>query len=203
MKNIFRVCLFLLLTCSAAHAETTVEVGKPAPDFALSDQNGQTQSLNGYRGKIVVLEWTNHECPYVKKHYDSGNMQALQKEMTAQGIVWLSVVSSAEGKQGFTDGTAARTVFEQAGAAATVRLLDFDGAVGKLYGAKTTPHMFVIDKDGALAYAGAIDDAPSADPATTAHAHNYVRAAVADLTAGMPVKTPITNPYGCSVKYSD
>lgn len=203
MKNIFRVCLFLFLTCSAVHAETAAEVGKPAPDFTLSDQNGQPQSLSGYRGKIVVLEWTNHECPYVKKHYDGGNMQALQKEMTAQGIVWLSVVSSAEGKQGFTDSAAARTVIEQTGAAATARLLDFDGAIGKLYGAKTTPHMFVIDKDGVLAYAGAIDDAPSADPATTAQAHNYVRAAVADLTAGMPVKAPVTNPYGCSVKYGD
>ena len=195
--------LFLLFASAPVFAAQEAEVGKTAPDFTLTDTYGHQQRLGNYRGKIVVLEWTNHECPYVRKHYGSGNMQALQKEAVAQDVIWFSIVSSAKGQQGYTDMDQANAVIAETGAMARARLLDFDGAVGRLYGAKTTPQMFVIDRDGILAYSGAIDDAPSTDPATLANAHNYIRAALADLKTGRPVKTPLTHPYGCSIKYGN
>ena len=203
MKSVLLAFLFVLFMSAPVCAAQEAEVGKPAPDFTLTDTYNHARHLHDYLGKTVVLEWTNHECPYVKKQYGGGAMQALQKEATGQGVIWLSIVSSARGEQGFTDIGQANAVIAQTGAAATARLLDFDGAVGRLYGAKTTPHMFIIDKNGILAYAGAIDDAPSTDPATLVNAKNYVRAALADLAAGQPVATPLTNPYGCSVKYGD
>ena len=181
----------------------SAEIGKPAPDFTLNDTQGSARHLSDYRGKIIVLEWTNHLCPYVKKHYDSGNMQTLQKEATAQDVLWFSIVSSAPGMQGYLNAEDARAVITQTGAAATARLLDPDGTVGRLYSAKTTPHMFVIDKNGILAYDGALDDAPSTDPATLANAKNYIRSALSELSGGKAVTTPLTRPYGCSIKYGN
>lgn len=201
MKKIFLLFLLLFVFPVPAFAAAQAEIGKPAPDFTLTDTHGQNRSLGEFRGKIVVLEWTNPQCPYVEKHYNSGNMQKLQKEAAAQDIIWLLIASSAPGKQGYLDNEEANRIIARTGTTVTARLADPDGNVGRLYGAKTTPHMFVIDKTGALVYAGGIDDMPSTDPATLANAHNYVRQALADLASGHPVGTPLTQPYGCSVKY--
>lgn len=184
-------------------AMAAVETGKPAPDFTAKDTNGVEHTLSGFKGKIVVLEWTNPECPYVKKHYEPKNMQTLQKDYTDKGVVWISINSSAEGKQGHQTNEAANKYMADVGSAATARIADADGAIGKLYGAKTTPHMFVIDKDGNIAYHGAIDDNDSANPADAATAKNHVKAALDSLLTGTPVETAQTNPYGCSVKYKD
>ncbi len=185
------------LTASAAPA-----VGQAAPAFKAVDSNGQSLSLDQYLGKTVVLEWTNHECPYVKKHYESSNMQALQKEATAQGVVWLSVISSAPGEQGFVKAADANRLSKERGAAPTRVLLDPSGVLGKLYNARTTPHMFVIDAAGKLVYMGGIDDKPTAAKSDLAKAKNHVRAALGDLTAKRPVATPVSQPYGCNVKYA-
>lgn len=192
--------LSLLLSFPALAAVT---VGDKAPEFSLPAADGSTQSLSSFAGKTVVLEWFNSECPFVRKHYDSQNMQNLQKEYTAKEVVWLTVNSSAEGKQGYLTADTAKETLAKEGSAATHLLLDHDGAVGKLYDAKTTPHMYVIDKEGKLVYAGAIDDKPSADKGDIAGAKNYVRAALDAVLAGTPVETSSTKPYGCSVKYAD
>lgn len=178
-----------------------VETGQVAPDFSLQDIHGKPVSLTKLRGSFVVLEWINHGCPFVKKHYDSGNMQALQKEFTAKGVQWLSICSSAEGKQGHMKAVEWRKVAKEKGGAATAILLDDWGKVGTLYGAKTTPHMFIIDPKGLLIYQGAIDDTPSADPADVKGAVNYVRSALGEAMAGKPVSSSTTKPYGCGVKY--
>lgn len=187
------------LTPAALRADATV--GQPAPAFSAPDQTGAARSLDAYKGKWVVLEWVNHECPFVQKHYGSGNMQKTQKAATAKGAVWLSVNSSAPGKQGALDGKAAAKVTADKGAAPTAVLLDPDGKVGKAYGAKTTPHMFVIDPKGTVVYAGAIDDKPSTDQDDVAGAKNYVLAALDEAMAGKAVTSASTQPYGCSVKY--
>jgi peroxiredoxin len=189
--------LFALATPALA----APEIGKPAPAFTATDSNGKTHSLADFKGKTVVLEWTNPECPYVVKHYDSKNMQKLQADYTAKDIVWLSINSSAEGKQGNMNGEKANAYVAEKGGKATAYLLDPTGEVGKLYDAKTTPHMFVIDKDGTLVYAGAIDDNDSSKPEDAATAKNYVTAALDSVLAGKPVETAQTKPYGCSVKY--
>jgi peroxiredoxin len=176
-------------------------VGKPAPDFSLTDITGQVRKLSDFKGQTVVLEWTNYRCPFVRKHYGSGNMQALQKEWTAKGVVWLSICSSSEGKEGFMTPAEWRKAAAEKGAASTAILLDPDGKVGRLYGAKTTPHMFVIDSKGLLAYKGAIDDRPSTDPADIPGAKNYVRMVLEDLAAGRISRVASTTSYGCSVKY--
>jgi len=176
-------------------------VGKPAPDFTGTDSMGKTHTLSDYRGKTVVLEWTNHECPYTAKHYDAGSMQALQKETTADGVVWLSVISSAPGRQGYVTADEANSLSKTRSAAASAVILDPDGTIGRLYGASTTPEMFVIVPDGTIAYMGAIDDEPSTWGANPLKAENYVRLAMADLAAGKPVSKPKTRPHGCSVKY--
>lgn len=175
-------------------------VGAPAPTFTGTDSAGQSQSLADYRGKIVVLEWTNHDCPFVRNQYNSGNMQGLQKEAAKDGVVWLSVISSAPGEQGNVSPAQANRLTHDRGAQPAAVILDPNGTIGKTYGAKTTPHMFVIAADGTLAYMGAIDDRPatSGDPKT---ARNYVREALAAVEAGKPVPTAVTQPYGCSVKY--
>lgn len=175
-------------------------VGAPAPVFTGIDSQGRNQSLADYRGKIVVLEWTNHECPFVANQYRSGNMQALQKEAAAKGVVWLSVISSAPGEQGYVSAAEAEQVMRDRGAQPAAVILDPEGTIGELYGAKTTPHMYVIAADGTLAYMGAIDDRPatSGDPKK---ARNYVREALAAVEAGKPVAASVTQPYGCSVKY--
>jgi hypothetical protein len=154
------------------------------------------------KGKTVVLEWTNDGCPFVQKHYRSGNMQSLQKELTGEGVVWAQVISSADGKQGQVDGAAANKLNADRGAMPTYVFLDPTGTIGKAYGAKTTPHMFVIDEVGKVAYAGAIDSKPSVDASDIPTSTNYVRAAVQDLKAGKPVATPSTKSYGCGVKYA-
>jgi peroxiredoxin len=183
-------------------AKADVAPGKSAPEFAAVDSQGKTVKLSDYRGKVVVLEWTNNGCPYVRKHYGSGNMQALQTSAAAQGVVWLSIISSAPGTQGYVSGLEADKIVADAKAAPAAVLLDPDGTVGRLYGAQTTPHMYVIDTKGMLAYAGAIDDKPTANPNDIKGARNYVSEAIASVIAGQPVKTTSTRAYGCSVKYS-
>lgn len=180
---------------------TQAEVGKPAPEFMTEDIKGEHVMLSSYKGKIVVLEWTNNECPYVRKHYDTGNMQKLQQEATKDGVVWISIVSSAKGKEGNVSPQEAQTIIDKEKAFPTYKILDESGAIGHLYGAKTTPHMFVIDQNGILAYSGAIDDNESFKPATVTGAKNYVREAIDALKAGKPVPTSQTQPYGCGVKY--
>lgn len=193
----------LLIIPAAAKAETgtKADIGAPAPDFTLTDSSGTEHSLSDFLGKTVVLEWTNHECPYVKKHYESGNMQQLQKQATDKGVIWLSIVSSAEGKQGYTTPEESQMLIEKQNINATARLHDPSGEVGRLYGAKTTPHMYVINSEGTLVYAGAIDDNPSPNPAVIENSENYVLAALNSLEKNEPIATSMTKPYGCSVKY--
>jgi peroxiredoxin len=186
---------------SASAAFAVPVVGQKAPAFTAIDSNGLKRALGDYKGKIVVLEWTNNGCPYVKKHYGSGNMQKVQADITGQGVVWLSIISSAPGKQGFVDGAGANQLTTERNAHPTAVLLDPAGKVGHAYEAQTTPHMFVIDKQGVLRYMGAIDDQPTTDPASIATARNYVREAVAAVSTGKPVAVTATDSYGCSVKY--
>ncbi|MDP2206469.1 MAG: thioredoxin family protein [Alphaproteobacteria bacterium] len=176
-------------------------VGEKAPAFTAATADGKTVSLADFAGKTVVLEWHNKECPFVVKHYESGNMQALQKELTAKDVVWLTVNSSADGKQGHETAEAALKTAADSAAVPTHILLDTDGTVGRAYDAKTTPHMYVIDKEGTLVYAGAIDDRASFKQEDIPGAKNYVREAVAALAEGKAVETASTKPYGCSVKY--
>ena len=186
----------------AASAAVQAKVGEPAPAFTATATNGAPVSLASYKGKIVVLEWTNHECPYVRKHYETGNMQALQRETTAQGVVWLTLISSAKGEQGYVTAAQADELTTSRKAAPTAVLLDPTGVVGRMYAATNTPHMFVIDKAGILVYAGAIDDRPTTRRGDIQGAQNYVRDALRAVAAGQPVKTPQTRAYGCTVKYS-
>lgn len=179
-----------------------VETGAAAPDFSVPDAHGARRTLAEFRGRTVVLEWTNHGCPYVRKHYDAGNMQALQREATAAGVVWLQVISSAPGEQGHLDGPGALQRVATDNATPTATLLDPSGAMGRAYGARNTPHMYIIDGEGRLRYQGAIDDRASARPSSLEGANNYVRAALADIAAGRPVQVAETTPYGCSVKYA-
>ena len=176
-------------------------VGQPAPDFSLADSNGAKHDLSSLKGKFVVLEWVNFECPFVQKHYGSGNMQKLQKAYTDKGVVWLSVNTSAPGKQGNYAAADINSKLKASGASPSAYLIDAQGSVGKAYGAKTTPHMFVIDPQGKLVYAGAIDDKPSTDQSDIAGAKNYVATALDEAMAGKPVTTASSQPYGCGVKY--
>lgn len=197
LLNTLAACLFLI----AGTAQAAAKVGEPAPAFTTTDSNGKTVSLSDFKGKLVVLEWTNDGCPFVKKHYSGGNMQGLQKDAAAKGVVWLTVISSAPGKQGHSDGARANELTKSRGAAPAHVLLDETGAVGRLYEAKTTPHMFVVGKDGTLLYAGGIDSVASADPADIPDATPYLRNAVDEALAGKAVSQPVTRPYGCSIKY--
>jgi len=197
------VAMACLTSGHAVLASATAKVGEPAPDFTAKDIDGKERKLSEFKGKMVVLEWHNQGCPFVKKHYGSGNMQKLQKELTGQGVVWLTVISSAPGKQGFVTATEEQTYLKDQKASPTDVLLDPDGKVGHLYGAKTTPHMFLVDAKGTLLYDGAIDDNSSADPDDVATAKNYVLAAYQEAKAGKPVTVGTTAPYGCSVKYKD
>ncbi len=198
-RKLFKTALTVLtgiaLTASAQ------EAGKPAPPFELTDINGKTQTLAEYKGKIVVLEWTNFGCPFVLKHYESDNMQALQREYTAKGVVWLTLCSSAPGKQGNLEPAQWQEKLTQYKAAVSAMLPDPDGTVGKSYGAKTTPHMFVISADGIVLYNGAIDNQPGTNREIIKEAVNYVRRALDATLAGESVETATTVPYGCSVKY--
>ncbi|WP_022977622.1 thioredoxin family protein [Nevskia ramosa] len=198
MKNLGMIAAGMAFSAAAWAAPS---VGAPAPAFSAVDSNGKTVSLADYKGKHVVLEWTNDGCPFVKKHYGSGNMQSLQKEFTAQNVVWLSVISSAPGQQGYVDGAAANKLTAARGATPTAVLLDPKGDIGRLYGAKTTPHLFVIDPAGKLEYAGGIDSIASPDPADIAGATPFLKVALTEALAGKAISTPVTKPYGCSVKY--
>ena len=182
-------------------ATAAVEIGEAAPKFAATDINGNVFNLADQAGKTVVLEWTNHDCPFVVKHYSTGNMQATQKTATDNGVVWVSIVSSADGKQGNVTAEEAQKIVEEKGAHATARILDTSGEIGKLYGAKTTPHMFVISAEGNTVYAGAIDDNPSPSPRAVEGAKNFVLSALDNIAADVPVEVSNTVPYGCSVKY--
>lgn len=199
--------MFKRALCLAVLAATTftpafaAEIGKPAPAFTTKDINGNEQSLEAYKGKIVVLEWNNPGCPFVKKHYESNNMQGLQSYVTGKGVVWLTVNSSATGKQGAMDSDQARVYLSEHKSAPSAYILDPAGTIGRLYDAKTTPHMYVVDANGNLAYQGAIDDKSSVSQTDIPTAKNYVRAAVDSLLAGNKVETPQTKAYGCSVKY--
>jgi len=176
-------------------------IGAAAPDFELTDSQGNTHKLSAFKGKFVVLEWVNYGCPFVKKHYQSDNMQTLQKKYGDKGVVWLSICSSAEGKQGHFTGDELASQIKANRGQQTAYLIDADGKVGKTYGARTTPHMFVINPDGDLIYKGAIDDRASTSTSDVEGATNYVAQALDEAMAGKPVSQSATQPYGCSVKY--
>jgi len=198
LRNIsLEIGLIIVLIAGAL----AVKVGAPAPGFSEQDSTGKTQKLSDYKGKYVVLEWHNQGCPYTQKHYASGNMQKLQKEWTAKGVVWLTVISSAPGKQGFVTPAQENEYLKSQNAVPTAVLMDPAGTLGHLYDAKTTPQMFIIDPQGTLIYQGAIDDRPTTDQGDIAGAKNYVNAALTEAMSGKPVTESATRPYGCSVKY--
>ena len=200
MKKLAAALLAFLIATPALAAPPPT--GLPAPTFSVADTQGAEQSLQKYHGRTVVLEWTNPACPYVGKHYSSGNMQALQKKAMAAGVVWISVVSSAQGHEGFMTPADANDYMTKMGVTAP-RILDVDGMMGRSYGATATPDMYVINKNGVLVYEGAIDNMPTTRPDSVKIADNYVWDALTDLSNNRPVRTPVTQPYGCSVKYAD
>ncbi|MCP5364861.1 MAG: thioredoxin family protein [Hyphomicrobiales bacterium] len=199
IASVWLIPCAVFVSGSPASAAAPV-IGDPAPDFTATDSHGQTQSLSSHKGSVVVLEWTNHECPYTAKHYEAGAMQALQRDATQRGIVWLSVISSAPGRQGYVTPKQANDLTESRDASPTAVILDPSGVIGRQYDATATPHMYVIDASGRLVYMGAIDDDPSAR-GNPDDASNYVRAAIDDVLAGRPVATSKTRAYGCSIKY--
>jgi len=199
-KTLFQT-LVITLTLYACSSSATLDVGEPAPDFEGLDTQGKPHRLADYRGKIVVLEWTNHDCPYVRKHYSAGNMQAQLQEAAAQGVVWLSIISSAPGKQGHVSPAQADELTQSRQAAPHAVILDPTGNIGRAYSAKTTPHMYIIDQSGTLVYMGGIDSITSANADDIPNATQYVRVALQALAAGKPISEPVTQPYGCSVKY--
>jgi peroxiredoxin len=198
------ILAILLVSINGAKAEDNIAaIGSKAPEFKLSDSYDKEHSLSDFAGKFVVLEWVNFDCPFVKKHYDESekNMQSLQAQMTSNGVVWLSICSSAPGKQGnFTKDEINKRI-ETLGAKMNFYLIDEDGKVGKMYAAKTTPHMYIIDKSGNLVYQGAIDDKKSTEPADIKTSKNYIVQAALELMSGKSLTVPSTVPYGCSVKY--
>jgi len=189
------------IIAAGAFAADPPAVGTNAPDFSLPDVSGKTRQLSEFKGKYVVLEWFNPECPFVKKHYGSENMQKLQKEFTAKGVAWLTIDSNAPGMEGNLTADAAQKILNSWKTHQTALLLDPDGKVGKIYGAKNTPHMFVINPEGKIVYQGAIDSKASPNPADIPNSTNYVKAALEESLAGKAVSNPTTKPYGCSVKY--
>lgn len=195
--------LVALLICAAPALLSAAKVGNAAPDFTGTASNGKTFRLSDYRGKYVVLEWHNNGCPFVRKQYNSGNMQNLQKHWTSAGVVWFTILSSAPGKQGYVTASEENDYLAKMHAAPTAALLDPNGDIGHLYDAKTSPHIFVINPQGVLIYDGAIDDKPTPDLADVPGAKNYVSLALEDAMAGKQVEIAATRPYGCSVKYSD
>ena len=201
-----RSTLYLMLVavviCAAPLLVAAAKVGQAAPDFTATASNGKTFRLNDYRGKYTVLEWHNNGCPYVGKHYKSGNMQRLQKEWTGRGVVWFTIISSAPGKQGYVTASEENQYLAKMQAAPTAALLDPTGEIGHLYDAKTSPQMVVINLENTVIYDGAIDDKPTTDLSDVAGATNYVTLALEQAMAGKQVETPATRPYGCSVKYS-
>ncbi len=197
----FILGLFTLAAIPTSTAILPAAVGQTAPDFTLKDSEGNMHSLSALRGKFVVLEWVNYDCPFVRAQYTSGNMPSLQRTYTSKGVIWLSVCSSAPDKDGYFTGTELKTRMEQMKAAPTAYLIDAEGAVGRLYSAKTTPTMFIVDPLGTLIYAGGIDDTPSTDAGEVPHSRNYIREALDLALAGKPVAVTYSRSYGCSVKY--
>lgn len=186
---------------AAGPAAATATVGQPAPAFSVVDTAGKAVSLADFKGKTVVLEWVNPGCPYVQKHYGAANMQGTQKDAAAKGVVWLAVNSTASEHSDYKAPAAMAQWMQQQQAAATATLMDADGKLGRAYGARTTPHLYIVDAKGTLVYAGGIDNRPTANPADIAGATNHVKVALGELQAGKPLSTPSTRPYGCSVKY--
>lgn len=204
MRSLARMVLSLCaLATPLACAAQQARVGDTAPAFAAADSHGKTESLDQFRGKYVVLEWHNQGCPFTRKHYVSGNMQALQKQWTYKGVVWFTVISSAPGQQGYVTSDQENAYVDKVHAAPTAVLMDPDGKLGHMYGAKTTPHMFIIDPTGKIIYEGAIDNRPTPDPEDVKGADNYVSDALSASMAGKSVAVPYTRAYGCSVKYRD
>ena len=197
-----QAALALAVTFIAGPSLAAPILGQPAPAFGVVDADGRARTLAEFKGRTVVLEWTNNGCPYVRKHYDAGNMQRLQRQATADSVVWLTVISSAPGFQGHLAAPDARAWKAKSGAASSAILIDPKGLVGRAYDAKVTPHMFIVDRAGTLVFMGGIDDKPTSDPQSLKGARNYVTAALADMKAGRAVAEPVTRPYGCSVKYS-
>jgi len=202
-SSFFAVTLLIAASLSVGTQAQSIRVGSPAPDFTATDSQGRTQSLNQYRAKYVVLEWHNQGCPYTRKHYVSGNMQNLQKEWTAKGVVWFTVISSAPGTQGYMTDAEENAYLEQMHAAPTAVLMDPQGKLGRMYSAKATPEMYVIDPEGKLIYEGAIDNKPTPDVSDIKGADNYVNDALTEAMAGKPVVQSYTRAYGCSVKYRE
>jgi hypothetical protein len=202
MKQIFGLLTgALMATLISNTAMADAKVGAPAPAFEVKDADGKVHSLSSFAGKTIVLEWLNHDCPFVKKHYDSGNMQKIQESAVADGIVWLSVVSSVKGEQGYLEPAGAKKLALEKKSKATAVLIDDTGVMGKAYGAKVTPHMYVIDGTGKLVYNGAIDNKPTTKVADVQTAEPYLVNALAALKKGEPIKNAANKPYGCSVKY--
>lgn len=195
------VAFGIALALSSLTAYAAANLGQAAPAFSGKGADGTAVNLESYRGKTVVLEWTNADCPFVKKHYESGNIPQLQEKAAADGVAWIQVISSAPGKQGHVDGATALKLNQYRQAKPLATVLDADGSIGKAYGAQTTPHIFIVDKQGTLVYKGGIDSIPSPDPIDIAKADNYVTDALADIAAGRKVAQANTKPYGCSVKY--
>ena len=202
MLTLVKTLAATTLALASAAALAAATVGQPAPAFTAKDTHGKTVSLADFKGKHVVLEWVNPGCPYVVKHYDSGNMQGTQAEATSKGVVWLAVNSTAADAGDYRKPAEMAAWMQQHKASATATLMDEAGTVGRAYGARTTPHMYIINPKGQLVYAGAIDSKPSASKADIATATNHVKVALAESLAGKPVSQPVTRPYGCSVKYS-
>lgn len=200
-RRILAATLVLASVAVAPLAQASASIGAPAPDFSLVDSHGKTHALAELAGKVVVLEWTNHDCPFVGKHYDAGNMQALQRDYTDRGVVWLTVISSAPGTQGHVSPAEANELTRSRNAAPTAVLFDPEGTAGRAYGAVTTPHMYVVDAGGKLVYAGGIDSIRSVAQADVPKATPYVKLALDEVLAGKAVSTPSTRPYGCSIKY--
>ncbi|PZR71846.1 MAG: thioredoxin family protein [Chthoniobacterales bacterium] len=201
MKTKLLLGLIASLISTALFAADSPPVGSTAPEISATDSKGKTQTLSQYKGKYVVLEWFSPECPFVKKHYGSGNMQKLQEEFTGKGVVWLSVDSSAPGLEGNLTADQANAKISEWKTKQTALLLDPDGKVGRTYGAKNTPHMFVINPEGKIVYEGAIDSKPSSNASDIPSSTNYVKVALEESLAGKIVSNPTTRPYGCSVKY--
>jgi peroxiredoxin len=201
MKTLLSSVLSASVLFALSATAMAATVGQPAPAFTITDTAGKTVNLSDFKGKTVVLEWVNPDCPFVVKHYSSANMQGTQKEASSKGVVWLAVNSTARDHQDFKTPAAMAQWMQTQKAAATTTLMDPDGKVGKAYGARTTPHMYVVDAAGTLVYAGGIDNKPSANAADIPGATNYVKAALSEMAAGKPISNANTRPYGCSVKY--
>jgi peroxiredoxin len=202
-RTAFSVAAALALTLAAPPLAAEPTIGKPAPDFTAIDSDGKPVRLADFRGKLVVLEWTNHQCPYVRKHYGADNMQKTQKAARADNVVWLSIISSGPGAQGHVGGAEANALSRSRGAMPSHVLLDPEGRVGRLYEARVTPHMFIIGKDGTLLYMGGIDSIPSWRTDDIAKAKNYVLAALGEIKAGKRVSDAATRAYGCTIHYKE